>query len=309
MAPANPATSMSGSFRLFRVFGISVQVHWSWILVAFFSIQYRANAYGSQAWNVAEYLALFAIVLLHEFGHAFACRQTGGRADRILLWPLGGIAFVQPPPRPGALLWSIAAGPLVNVVLLPLTFAVAALSASQGLPETNPDAYRFLLNLFKLNFWILLLNLLPVYPLDGGQILQALLWFVIGRARSLRVASVIGLIVAVCAIGVALVFGEWFIVIVAIFVGMQAWGGYKQAGLLTQLDQLPRNAEVVCPSCHTHPVAGDYWTCAKCRAPFDMFARRGTCPACGQFYQATHCPECRKLHSIQDWFAAAHRRL
>ena len=80
----------------------------------------RARQYSSLFWNALEYLALFAIVLLHEFGHALACRQVGGRAEQIVLWPLGGVAYVDPPQRPGATLWSIAAGPLVNVVLAPL---------------------------------------------------------------------------------------------------------------------------------------------------------------------------------------------
>ena len=71
-------------------------------------------------WPVLEYLALFVIVLVHEFGHALACRQVGGQANQIVLWPLGGVAYVAPPPRPGATLWSIAAGPLVNVVLAPV---------------------------------------------------------------------------------------------------------------------------------------------------------------------------------------------
>jgi Zn-dependent protease len=70
-----------------------------------------------------EYLALFSIVLMHEFGHALACRQVGGTADQILLWPFGGVAYVNPPQRPGAMLWSIAAGPLVNVALFPLLLA------------------------------------------------------------------------------------------------------------------------------------------------------------------------------------------
>ncbi|MSR52134.1 MAG: peptidase M50 [Gemmataceae bacterium] len=307
MAPAKPVPAMGGSIRLFRVAGISVQVHWSWLLVAYFSIQHRANEYDSQVWNVAEYLALFAIVLLHEFGHAFACRQTGGKSDRILLWPLGGIAFVQPPPRPGAVLWSIAAGPLVNVVLLPLTFAAAALSASQGLAETNKDFDHFIFEVFRINLMLLIFNMLPVYPLDGGQILQSLLWFVIGRAKSLHVVSVISLVVTVCVIGVALVFGEWFLVIMAIFLAMQAWAGFKQARLLGQFDQLPRHADAACPSCRAHPFEGEFWTCANCRASFDMFAQRGTCPACGQHYAATHCPECRELHSIQEWFSFSHR--
>ena len=75
--------------------------------------------YSSIGWNVAEYLALFLIVTIHEFGHALACRQVGGQANQIVLWPLGGVAYVNPPQRPGATLWSIAAGPLVNVVLAP----------------------------------------------------------------------------------------------------------------------------------------------------------------------------------------------
>src|ERR1044071_1206495 len=118
-----------GSFHLFRFAGIDLYLHWSWFAVAAFEIQNRASGYSSLTWNVVEYLALFGIVLLHEFGHALACRQTGGQADTIVLWPLGGIAFVKPPPRPGAYIWSIAAGPLVNAVLFPLLAFLAAVAA------------------------------------------------------------------------------------------------------------------------------------------------------------------------------------
>src|SRR5512138_4007998 len=107
---------MMSAIRLFRVKGIDVFVHWSWFLVAAFEITNRQNAYASPLWNIMEYVALFAIVLLHEFGHALACRQVGGQANQIVLWPLGGVAYVNPPPRPGATLWSLAAGPLVNAV-------------------------------------------------------------------------------------------------------------------------------------------------------------------------------------------------
>ena len=110
MAAVGSVSPMAGSIRLFAVAGISVHVHWSWLVVAYFEIQLRTNTYTSQVWNIAEYLTLFGIVLLHEFGHALACRQVGGRANDIVLWPLGGIAFVSPPVRPGAVLWSIAAG-------------------------------------------------------------------------------------------------------------------------------------------------------------------------------------------------------
>ena len=104
----------NGALRLVRVFGIDVFVHWSWLVVALIELQNRQQGrYAAAHWHVIEYLSLFGIVLVHEFGHALACRSVGGKADRIMLWPLGGVAYVSPPPRPGAVLWSIAAGPLV----------------------------------------------------------------------------------------------------------------------------------------------------------------------------------------------------
>src|SRR5690348_4152997 len=106
-----------GAIRLFRVAGITVYLHWSWFFMALYVFSARRGMYSSEAWNIGEYLLLFGTVLLHEFGHALACRQVGGHANRITLWPLGGVAFVSPPQRPGATLWTIAAGPLVNVVL------------------------------------------------------------------------------------------------------------------------------------------------------------------------------------------------
>ena len=173
----------SGCFPLFRIAGIQVYMHWTWLVLAYIDIGNRVNHYQSMTWNVIEYLSIFGIVLLHEFGHALACRQVGGQANRIMLWPLGGVAYVQPPPRPGALLWSIAAGPLVNVVLLPVTVAAIFLAGLAGLQSEYPDFVHFLTSVAIINLVLLVFNLLPIYPLDGGQILQALLWFVIGRAQ------------------------------------------------------------------------------------------------------------------------------
>jgi Zn-dependent protease len=121
-----------GSIHLFRLAGVDLYLHWSWFLVAAYEIESRKGRYSSVSWNALEYLALFMIVLLHEFGHALACRQVGGTANQIVLWPLGGVAYVNPPQRPGATLWSIAAGPLVNVALLPVLFAAVVMSRSLG---------------------------------------------------------------------------------------------------------------------------------------------------------------------------------
>src|ERR1044071_3906332 len=193
-----------GSFHLFRFAGIDLYLHWSWFAVAAFEIQNRASGYSSLTWNVLEYLALFGIVLLHEFGHALACRQVGGKATQIVLWPLGGVAYVAPPPRPGAMLWSIAAGPLVNVVLLPILTLLRVLSHSLDWKETVPDVYGLLRAVWVINLVLLIFNLLPIYPLDGGQILRSLLWFALGRARSLMVATIIGFIGVAALIMLAL---------------------------------------------------------------------------------------------------------
>jgi Zn-dependent protease/Tfp pilus assembly protein PilF len=217
-----------GSFRLFRIAGIQVYLHWSWLVIAYIEIVNRVNKYESMAWNVIEYLALFGIVLMHEFGHALACLQVGGQADRIMLWPLGGVAFVQPPPRPGALLWSIAAGPLVNVILVPITFGAVVVATGAHLQTEYPDFAHFLFSIAVINLGLLIFNLLPIYPLDGGQILQALLWFAIGRARSLIVSGIIGLVAAAGVIVLALVhLQDTWLALVAAFVAWQAWRGFR----------------------------------------------------------------------------------
>ena len=161
-----------GSFKLVRIAGIDVFVHWSWFFVAVFEINSRSGRYSSITWNILEYLALFLIVTAHEFGHALACRQVGGRAERIVLWPLGGVAYVDPPPRPGATLWSIAAGPLVNVALLPVFAMLWYSGHSLGWEWSFRDAYHFVRALCVIDISLLIFNMLPIYPLDGGQTLQ-----------------------------------------------------------------------------------------------------------------------------------------
>src|SRR5882762_152362 len=157
-----------GAIRLFRLFGIDVYLHWSWALLVLYEMQARRDNYQSQIWNFVELLTVFGIVLIHEFGHALACRSAGGIAQRILLWPFGGIAFVQPPPRPGAQLWTSVAGPLVNVALIPVTYVIAHVATT--IPGLSQDARSFLGMLPVINWILLIFNLLPIYPLDGGQI-------------------------------------------------------------------------------------------------------------------------------------------
>ena len=290
-----------GSIHLFRFAGVDVFLHWSWFLVAAYEIQLRKGSYSSITWNVLEYLGLFLIVMLHEFGHSLACRQVGGRADRIVLWPLGGVAYVDPPPRPGATLWSIAAGPLVNVVLLPILGYAAVLGHLQLWTDTGPNFYQFLPSIFWINFGLLLFNILPIYPLDGGQILRSLLWFVLGRARSLMVATILGLIGIAGFIGLALWRGSVWYGALALFMLMNCWGGLQHARALLRFAKLPRRQGFACPSCKTAPPLGEYWKCGHCGQPFDTFQTGSVCPHCGTQFALTRCLDCGQQHPINEW--------
>lgn len=228
---------MSGTIRLFRLLGITVYLHWSWFLVAAYFIMTLAPQYHQPVWAIYEYLILFAIVLAHEFGHALACRSTGGVANRIVLWPLGGVAFVAPPPRPGAYLWSLAAGPLVNVLLIPVLWLIVP--AVAPFARANPDIARLYHEVVHMNFVLLCFNLLPVYPLDGGQILRALLWFPFGPIRSLQVAAVIGFIGGGLMAAAAFWMGSIWFGVLAFFVLSRAVAGWQEARALIERAKMP----------------------------------------------------------------------
>jgi Zn-dependent protease len=293
-----------GAFKLFSLAGIGVYVHWMWFLAAVYSIQYRGQAYSSFLWNIVEYLALFAIVLLHEFGHQLACRSVGGQTHDIVLWLLGGVAFVSPPQRPGAQLWSIVAGPLVNVALIPVFSALIAVSAHLGWEETHHDAYEFLNNWRIVNVIVLVFNMMPIYPLDGGQILRSLLWFPFGRANSLLIASILGFI------GVAglVLFAIWSrslqLGVMSVFIVMSCWNGLKQALALSRRAKLPRRDGFACPACKTAPPQGAFWRCGKCGQAFDTFQTLATCPHCATQFSATQCLDCGASRPMGEWSIA-----
>lgn len=293
-----------GSIRLFRVLDVDVFLHWSWFLVAVIEINARAGGYSSVLWNVLEYLTLFLIVLTHEFGHALACRQVGGKANRIVLWPLGGVAYVSPPPRPGATLWSIAAGPLVNVALLPVLFGLSALGGSLGWAQSWPDLDKLLQAVALINAGLLVFNLLPIFPLDGGQILRSLLWFPLGRARSLMVATIFGFVGLAGYFLLALLAGSVWLGILGVFLLLNCWSGLRSAQVLARIAKAPRRDGFACPACNAGPPVGDNWRCAKCKQVFDTFQTQAVCPHCAAQFPVTHCFECGNSFPIGQWVAS-----
>ena len=280
-------------------------LHWSWFLVAVYEIRGGTGRYSSLTWNVLEYLGLFLIVMLHEFGHALACRQVGGRADRIVLWPLGGVAYVDPPPRPGATLWSIAAGPLVNVGLFPVLLTIFLLGRSVGWPQTMPDLNKLLYTVLWIDAGLLVFNTLPIYPLDGGQILRSLLWFVLGRARSLMVAAILGLVGVAGFIGLAVWKQDLWLGAISVFILMNCWSGLQHARALLRFAKVPRRDGFQCPSCQMAPPLGSYWTCGHCGQPFDTFQTQAVCPSCAAQFAVTKCLDCGSPHPMKDWMTAA----
>jgi len=294
-------TGRQGSIHLFQFKGINVFLHWSWFVVAIYEIQGRSRQYSSITWNVLEYLALFLIVLLHEFGHSLACRQVGGQADQIVLWPLGGVAYVNPPQRPGATLWSIAAGPLVNVALAPMLFGALVISRLIGWPHSFPDLHTLLFQVLLIDLYLLAFNMLPVYPLDGGQILRSLLWFLLGRARSLMAAAILGLVGVIGFVALAFLMQSPWLGVLAVFMLLNCWGGLMHARELLRVAKLPRHAGFACPACKTAPPVGDVWRCTACGRSFDTFQNHGVCPYCAAQYPVTRCLDCGEARPMQEW--------
>jgi Zn-dependent protease len=293
----------AGSLRLFRLAGIDVYAHWTWLVIAAFQLWVRSGvggrfAYDWPGWYVLELFVLFAIVLLHEFGHALACVSVGGTAPRVVLWLLGGAANVTPPPRPGPWLWSMAGGPLVNLLLVPVLFLLSDASTSWS---QDSATFFFLLN--WMNVGLLVLNLLPVLPFDGGLIVHSLLWFVIGRVPSLLAVSVFGLVVG----GAAVVFGverqNKLLMLLAAYIALRCLAGFQQGMALLRILRGPRHNDVGCPSCGEAPFAGNYWVCEQCHTHFDAFEHRAMCPNCGEPFPTTMCPLCQQRHPIDEWLA------
>jgi len=279
-----------GSYRLLRVFGIDILVHWSWLAIfalltswlalGFFKDEYKdwtvAQRWGA---SVAAALAFFGSILLHELAHSLVARREGLPVRSITLFIFGGVSALGGEPQtPGQEFRVAIVGPLVSFILAAVFGIVTVVAFLSDAEESPPAAVA--LYLAFINFAVGVFNMLPGYPLDGGRVLRAGLW---ARGRNLltatRRASMAGTFIAfgLIAVGVVSILygnfigGAWFIVI-GWFLRNVSEASYQQLLSRTTLegakvaDLVNRSFEAAPPDVSLSALANDYmlaggWRC------------------------------------------------
>jgi len=176
---------MSWSIPIIRVAGIQLRIHITFLLLVGWLALGSAGA-------AVFVLLLFLCVVLHEFGHAIAAKGYGINTPDITLLPIGGVARLERMPEaPKQELVIAIAGPLVNVIIAACLYVVIG-ARGHVAPETAVQSGDMLIGLFQINVWLVLFNLLPAFPMDGGRVLRALLATRISYARATQTAATIG---------------------------------------------------------------------------------------------------------------------
>lgn len=225
---------MPWSLTVGYVAGTAVRMHFTFLLFLgwiWFSYYQRGGA--GAAWEGVAFVSLlFLCVLLHEFGHVFAARRYGIKTPDVTLWPFGGIASLERiPEKPSEELIVAVAGPAVNVVIAAvLLLYLGAMVDMQNLMRIEDPAVSMVAKLAGANIFLVLFNMIPAFPMDGGRVLRALLAIKFGFGRATEYAAGIGQGFAI-AFGILGIFtGQFMLVIIAVFVFLAASGeaGYAQ---------------------------------------------------------------------------------
>jgi len=220
----NKNTSFGWAPRIGRLLGIEVRIHLTFLLLlgfiglAHWLPERSAAAAGS---GVLFFSLLFVCVLLHELGHALAARQFGIKTKDITLLPIGGVARLERmPEKPLQELWVALAGPLVNVIIA-AALLVGLLVRGGDFGFGSWSTGSMVERLLTANVFLVLFNLLPAFPMDGGRVLRALLAMQLPYARATRIAARIGQGMAVL-FGFAGLFLNPFLILIALFVWIGA---------------------------------------------------------------------------------------
>lgn len=228
---------MGTSLTIFRVFGIDVRIHWSFILILFYgAFMFSSGPAGpvvGALYGILVIVLLFACVTLHELGHALAAKYYKVGVKDITLLPIGGVASLERmPDKPMQEFVITLAGPLVNfalaIILLPLALAAAVLEMGSASVLSQPGRIagmlmtpgltNLLVYLVATNVLLGLFNLLPAFPMDGGRILRSLLAMTTSYVQATRIAVLVGRIMAVLLAVWGLMTGNIVLLLVAFFV-------------------------------------------------------------------------------------------
>ena len=226
-----------GSIRIARLFDIPVKVHWTFLLllvgVVFIGLSNGLTIAGT-GWFLLFVMILFVCVVLHEFGHALTARIFGVPTQDIILSPIGGVArLTKMPDKPIHELLIAIAGPMVNVIIA-ICIAVY-LWLTRADPFTihgeEMDAFvhaaNFLPLIMVINITLVLFNMIPAFPMDGGRVLRALLSMKLRRVRATQIAAFLGKVFAVGFVILGLWQGQFVLPFIGVFIFMAATSEYK----------------------------------------------------------------------------------
>jgi Zn-dependent protease/CBS domain-containing protein len=234
---------MRWSIKIARVAGIEVRLHLTFLLfLAWIGFSYyQLGGAPAATEGVVFMLALFGCVLLHEFGHALAARGFGIRTPDITLLPIGGVARLQRmPDKPWQELVVAIAGPLVNVVIAAvLIFALGQHLEWEHLERLNQPGSALLAKLVSVNITLVLFNLIPAFPMDGGRVLRSLLALALPYSRATQIAAWIGQALAF-VFGFAGLFTNPMLIFIAFFIFL----GAQQEATVAQMKDISRGVPV-----------------------------------------------------------------
>jgi Zn-dependent protease len=212
---------MRWSYRIGRIAGTDIKVHVTFLLiVALWAARgYQEGGLSGALAGALALLALFACILLHEFGHILMAGRFGVRTPDVILLPIGGVARLERiPDEPRQELLIALAGPAVTLAIVVLLYLVLLATGNpvrlDGLDPQGP----FLAQLMVVNIYLLLFNLIPAFPMDGGRVLRAILASRLGLVRGTRIAATLGQLLATAGGVYGLVASEPFLILIAFFV-------------------------------------------------------------------------------------------
>lgn len=228
---------MPFSLTVGRLFGTAIRLHATFVLFLMLiaGVSFAWGGVGAAVATTSLILLLFGCVVLHEFGHILAARRYGVHTRDVVLLPIGGIArMARMPETPGQEIVVALAGPAVNVVI-----AGALFIAMGGFPTATatlqPTASGLVEQLFYANILLVLFNMLPAFPMDGGRVLRALLAMWKGHALATRIAARTGQALAVAFGVLGLLSGNIILALVGVFIFLAASSENRAAGMMAAL--------------------------------------------------------------------------